>query len=262
VRTHVTAARESATGTRQKVSSRVRRTAGGAAREAGWHLAVPVLRRQARHRLPVLEPGAVTVVTVNWNSWEYLVVLLDVVGRRSPDTRILIVDNGSSDGSPDRLRQRLDIERLLLPVNLGHDLALDLGVLRCSTEYVVTLDVDAFPLRDDWLDQLLQPLQQGAQIYGARLWRPFVHPCCLAMRTSHFVEQEHSFRSRYWVTPGTEDSRHDVGEDMLGRPSALHFFTITSQRGPGDVGPVFDDLVHHNFYATRFASVSHLKFAG
>ena len=31
---------------------------------------------------------------------------------------------------------------------------------------------------------------------------------------------------------------------------------MTSQRGPGDVGTVFGDLVYHNFYATRFGATS------
>ena len=37
-------------------------------------------------------------------------------------------------------------------------------------------------------------------------------------------------------------------------PGRLHFFEPTSQRGPGDVGTVFGDLVYHNFYSTRFGT--------
>ena len=39
-------------------------------------------------------------------------------------------------------------------------------------------------------------------------------------------------------------------------PPNLHYFEVTSQRGPGDVGTVFGDLVYHNFYATRFNATS------
>ena len=35
-------------------------------------------------------------------------------------------------------------------------------------------------------------------------------------------------------------------------PGRLHFFDPTSQRGPGDVGTVFGNIVYHNFYSTRF----------
>src|SRR5215469_7032469 len=156
-----------------------------AARAITWYGVVPLWRMRARRRLGLLTPGAVTVVTVNWNSWRYLSVLIDVVKRRSPEgTSILVVDNASVDGSLDRLSDVSGVSSLRLPFNLGHDIALDLGVLSCHSEYVVTLDVDAFPLHERWLDEILAPLQNGSEISGARLWRPFVHPCCLAMRTS------------------------------------------------------------------------------
>ncbi|ADB73183.1 glycosyltransferase family 2 protein [Geodermatophilus obscurus] len=223
----------------------------------GWRLLVPLLRRRARMRLGRLTPGAVTVITVNWNGLPYLRVLLDVVRRRSPDSvRIVVVDNGSTDGSRDFLRARRDVEPVLLPANLGHDLALDLAVLTCQTEFFITLDVDAFPLTTGWIEKLLAPLVGGtAEISGARLWRPYVHPCCLAMRTARFVRAGHTFRSRYQPGTDTEPARGDVGEEMSAREAPrLHFFEVTSQRGPGDVGTVFGDLVYHNFYGTRFGA--------
>ena len=237
-------------------------TDGAAARKAaqivGWRLAVPAQRARARRRLGRLRPGAATVVTVNWNSWSHLEVLIDVVRRRSPaETRIIAVDNGSVDGSRERIAAREDAEGLLLPVNVGHELAMDLGVLMADTEYVVALDVDAFPLHDDWLDRLLAPLSEGAQVSGARLNRNYVHPCCWAMRFARFVERKHSFRAHYVPRSEGRDASGDVGEEIsTAEAPNVHFFEVTSQRGPGDVGTVFGDLVYHNFYATRFNATS------
>lgn len=227
-----------------------------AARIVGWHAAVPLLRARARSRQ--LEQGQVTVLTVNWNSWGHLAVLIDTVRRRSPpDTRIMVMDAGSHDESRARLAGDPRVRTVLLPANVGHDLALDLGVLLCNTEYVVTLDVDAFPLHDCWLEELLAPLQMGAQISGARLNRRYVHPCCLAMRTSRFVANGHSFRERYRPRAHGRDASGDVGEELSAREAPdLHFFEITSQRGPVDVGTVFGGLVYHNFYATRFRATA------
>lgn len=229
-----------------------------AAQIAGWRLAVPALRAQARRRLDRLTPGAATIVTVNWNSWSHLEVLIDVVNRRSPaGTRIVAVDNGSVDGSRQRIAERDDVEGLLLPANVGHELAMDLGVLGCETEFVVALDVDAFPLHDDWLERLLAPLDEGAQVAGARLNRSYVHPCCWAMRFARFVERKHSFRAHYVPRAEGRDASGDVGEEISAAEAPnVHFFEITSQRGPGDVGTVFGDLVYHNFYATRFNATS------
>jgi glycosyltransferase involved in cell wall biosynthesis len=234
------------------------------ARGLGWRVVVPLLRALARARTGVRghrrtgarRPGAATVVTVNWNSWTHLRVLIDVVRRRSPPfTRILVVDNGSQDESRDRLSQLSDrnVRAVRLPLNLGHDLALDIGVLLCDTEFVVVLDVDAFPLHDGWLAELLGPLERGAQVSGARLNRRYVHPCCWAMRTARFASERHSFRSRYRPRAAGADASGDVGEEISAREAPnLHFLEISSQRGPQDVGTVFGELVYHNFYATRF----------
>lgn len=224
----------------------------------GWRLAVPALRARARRRLDRLRPGAATIVTVNWNSWPHLEVLIDVVRRRSPEgTRILAVDNGSVDGSRERLAGRDDVSALALPVNVGHELAMDLGVLLVDTEFVVALDVDAFPLHEDWLERLLAPLDEGATVSGARLNREYVHPCCWAMRTARFVERGHSFRSNYVPRSEGRDASGDVGEQISAAEAPnVHFFEVSSQRGPGDVGTVFGDLVYHNFYATRFNATS------
>src|SRR3954451_21498907 len=106
----------------------------------GWRLLVPALRARSRRRRARLQPGATTVVTVNWSSWPHLEVLIDVVRRRSPaGTRIIAVDDGSKDESRARLGGRSDVKALKLPLNLGHELAMDIGVLQVETEFVVAL---------------------------------------------------------------------------------------------------------------------------
>jgi glycosyltransferase involved in cell wall biosynthesis len=246
--------------------SRLRAIAGGAFHRTvqafGWRLAIPFLRARARRRWRA--PGVATIVTVNWNSWEHCAVLIDVVRRRSPrGTRIIVVDNGSVDGSRERLSGRRDVTAVRLPLNVGHELALDVGVLLCETEFVVALDVDAFPLHDRWLEELLAPLSGGVQVSGARLNREYVHPCCWAMRTARFVGEGHSFRSHYAPRSEGSDASGDVGEEISAREAPhVRFFEITRQRGPGDVGTVFGDLVYHNFYGTRFNATAERTLDG
>lgn len=217
-------------------------------------MVLPALRIRARRGVGRLVPGATTIVTVNWNSAEHLEVLLRLVRRRSPaGTRILVVDNASNDGTRKLLAAEPGVRSLRLPLNVGHDLALDIGFLLVETEYVVALDVDAFPVHERWLDELLAPLSSGSTIAGARLNRMYVHPCCLALRTARFVERNLSFRANYRPREEGRDASGDLGEEMSAREAPnLHFFDPTSQRGPGDVGTVFGGLVYHNFYSTRF----------
>jgi glycosyltransferase involved in cell wall biosynthesis len=232
------------------------RYGGIVARTVAWHFLVPALRFRAKCRLGSLAANEVTVVTVNWNSRPYLEALLTAVRRYSPaTTRITVVDNGSTDDSEALFGSEPDVRVIRLPLNLGHDLALDVGFLSARTEYVVALDVDAFPIHERWLDEVLAPLSQGCAIAGARLNREYVHPCCLAMRLDRFVARGHSFRGRYRSRIGDQDASGEVGEEMAARERGrLHFFEVTSKRGPGDVGSVFGGFVYHNFYSTRFGS--------
>lgn len=228
------------------------------ARSVLWLCFVPALRLRALARIRRLQPDEATIVTVNWNSAAHLEVLLRLVQRRSPPgTRVLVVDNGSREDPRPLVADRPGVSLLRVPFNVGHDMALDIGFLSVRTEYVVALDVDAFPIDDRWLEELLAPLREGCEVAGARLNRRYVHPCCLAMRTGRFVERKHSFRSRYRPREEGRDASGDVGEEISGRePGKLRFLNPTSQRGPGDVGTVFGDVVYHNFYSTRFQATT------
>lgn len=205
-------------------------------------------------------PG-VTVVTVSWNSLPFLRVMLDATRAMSPsDTEILVVDNGSSDGSVEYLRTRNDVRVMRLPTNVGHGVALDLAMAAVDTEYAALLDVDAFPISDRWLDESIAALNAGAQIAGARMHRNFVHPCFLVTRPRLLHEYGLTFRpvGSLAVSKKKAPLFFDVGEALtqrvilkFGGGRAIHYFEITSLRGPGNAGQVFGDLVYHNLWATH-----------
>ncbi len=201
------------------------------------------------------------MVTVTWNSLPYLRRTLDAVRAMSAvDTEILVVDNGSSDGTREYLTRRSDVRHLQLPVNVGHGVALDLAVPKVDTEILVVLDVDAFPVSRDWLTQSVAALDAGAHVAGAHLHRNFVHPCFLVVRTRTVHDFGLTFRpvgslSRYSTSAPLF---LDVGEGLaqrlivkFGGGRALHFFEPTSVEGPGMAGAVFGGLVYHNMYSTQ-----------
>jgi len=201
------------------------------------------------------------VVTVNWNSLSFLRLTIDAIRATSPaDTEIIVFDNGSSDGSLEYLQSRSDVRTMRSPINLGHGVALDVVIAAVDTEFLVVLDVDAFPISDRWLPESIAALEAGAQVAGARMHRNFVHPCFLVTRTP--VVHRYGLTFRPVGSLATLDSEAplflDVGEALsqrmivkFGGGQALHFFEITSLRGPGGTGAVFGDLVYHNQFATQ-----------
>lgn len=205
-------------------------------------------------------PG-VTVATVTWNSLPYLKVLVEAVRKFSdPTVELLVIDNHSTDGTKEFLEAQPDVRSVMLPMNIGHGLGLDIAMIQAHTEHVVLLDVDAFPITDSWLNSVMGPLSSGSTVAGAHFHRSFIHPCFLAMRRHDFLELGVTF-APIGVAPtfGSAPKRlfMDVGEALSHNVSlangskALHRVPLTSSQGPGVAGSVFGDVVYHNFYSTQ-----------
>ncbi len=216
------------------------------------HLALRPLRRLA---LRAPDRRRFSIVIVNWNSQPFLADVLRAIRRFSPDeVEILVVDNGSADGSRSFLRAQRDVRAVLLPWNLGHAPALDLGFVLARGEYLVALDVDAFPVAEGWLERLAEPLEQGeAEVSGARALRGYVHPCCLMIRRRRFLAMRHTFVSRFRAGAGLGRDYWDTGESISIREGAerLRGIERTSVRGPYALGATFDGIVFHNGCSTR-----------
>ena len=202
-----------------------------------------------------------TVLTVNWNSLPFLRPMVAATRANSPlDTRILVVDNHSTDGSREWLASRPDIRTMALPVNVGHGLALDLATPTVDTEYVAVLDVDAFPISPTWLEESIAALQPVACVAGGKLHRNFIHPSFLVIRTELVHRLKLTFRPWGRITTNRNQAPmfFDVGEMLSqrliireGGSDAIHGFPITELTGPGHAGTVYGGLVYHNMYATQ-----------
>lgn len=98
---------------------------------------------------------SVTVVIVNWNCGDILVKCIDhLLVQTVLPTRILIMDNGSSDDSLKNIPQNDRIEVCRLGSNLGFAAANNRAISLCDTKYIALLNPDAFP-KPDWLERLL-----------------------------------------------------------------------------------------------------------
>lgn len=214
-----------------------------------------------RSRKPKQYRSGCTVITVNWNSLPFLKRTLSAIEAMSPvGTEVVVVDNASTDGSRPYLKEHPQVRTRHLPVNAGHGMALDLAIPTIDTEYVAILDVDAFPVSDQWLQRSIAALNGGAQAAGARLQRNFVHPSFFVARTKVLHDYSLTFKPVGSLARLKTSAPLflDVGEALsqrliikFGGGSALHFFEATSTRGPGLAGSVFGGLVYHNLYATQ-----------
>lgn len=99
----------------------------------------------------MVQPGMVSVVIINFNSRAYIERCISrIEAQNYPQVEILVIDNGSSDGSL-FLVQRMESEgrlRLFAGTNVGSSRANNLGIRESNGEYILVLNADAFPFPD------------------------------------------------------------------------------------------------------------------
>ncbi|NLS76233.1 MAG: glycosyltransferase [Chloroflexi bacterium] len=109
--------------------------------------------------------GHVTVVIVNWNGEGYLERCLSSLRQQTyADFEVLLVDNGSSDGSAALVRERFPEVRLLaLERNAGFATGNNLGIRASQGAYVATLnnDTEAEP---GWLAALVAGMEAAPRV--------------------------------------------------------------------------------------------------
>ena len=129
-------------------------------------------------RPPSARPAAktaadITVVIVNWNGGALLLNCLKHLRRQTlQPTKILVVDNASSDNSLDMLTALPPWPELTIiraGSNLGFAAGNNLAINQCNTEFVALLNPDAFAA-EDWLEQLHTATQShpDAASFGSR----------------------------------------------------------------------------------------------
>lgn len=115
-------------------------------------------------------PPSVTVVIVNWNGGALLLQCLRHLIRQSvAPKRILLMDNGSTDGSAERAQRIPGVTVRRLGANLGFAAANNRALAECDTEYVALLNPDAMP-SSDWLACLLSAARSHPDVaaFGSR----------------------------------------------------------------------------------------------
>jgi GT2 family glycosyltransferase len=99
---------------------------------------------------------AVSVIIVNWNGRQHLPTCLDsLAGQTFRDFEAIVVDNGSTDGSLELVRERYPWVRLVtLPENTGFATGNNRGLAQARGTYLVTLNNDT-RAEPDWLATLV-----------------------------------------------------------------------------------------------------------
>jgi len=107
----------------------------------------------------------VSVIVLSWNSREFLpACLTSVVCQTHPAVELIVVDNGSDDGSADLVREQF-LSAILVEngQNLGFCAGNNIGLKRARGAYIVFLNADA-ALDPSYIEEALKPLLADASI--------------------------------------------------------------------------------------------------
>jgi GT2 family glycosyltransferase len=109
----------------------------------------------------------VSVVIPNWNGAHWLDPCLNALELQTfRDFEVVVVDNGSTDGSVERLRARRDAGSLALrlvelPHNIGFAAGINAGIATCTAEFIAALNNDTEPCAE-WLAALVAALEANS----------------------------------------------------------------------------------------------------
>lgn len=111
----------------------------------------------------------VTVVIPNYNGIEYIKGCLEALYAQREGTckfRVLVVDNGSTDGSVELAKELFPhTEWILLPENTGFCHAVNVGIQAADTPYVILLNNDT-KVYDGFVEGLYHAIEKSPDIFS------------------------------------------------------------------------------------------------
>lgn len=118
----------------------------------------------------------VTIIIPNYNGMEYLPACMEALKRQTcREFSVLVVDNGSGDGSVQWLKQQ-NIPTVFLPENLGFSGAVNIGIKKSSTPFVILLNNDT-QVDKNYVREMLRAARRSPKIFSVsskmvQMYRP------------------------------------------------------------------------------------------
>ena len=121
-------------------------------------------------------PPEVSIVIVTWNGMSYLEACLQAaVAQSGIAAEVIVVDNGSTDGTREFLRERFPMVRTVaLPENRGFAAGSNAGAREARGEFIAFLNNDAIPDRS-WLRALRDGIDVPSRFLLATSRIVYVH---------------------------------------------------------------------------------------
>ena len=124
--------------------------------KGGGGLLLPEIAPQRRRELPTVEIAAVVPA---YNEERRIRGVVDALKRSGAVDQLIVVSDGSTDGTYDAVKDDPAVEAIQLPQNRGKAGAMVAGALRARAEWLLFLDADLIGLSPEHVHGLLRPIR-------------------------------------------------------------------------------------------------------
>lgn len=130
-----------------------------------------------------------SIIIVSWNAREYLLKCLESVILETADhlTEIIVVDNASTDGSPEMVKEYFpDVKLICNDANYGFAKANNIGIKQSSGRYLCFINSDIIVLKGS-IDRMVVYIRQHPEVgmLGPKTLNPdrTLQPSCMGFPT-------------------------------------------------------------------------------
>lgn len=199
----------------------------------------------------------ITIVTVCWNSYDFLELMMESLEIYTHvPYELIVVDNSTEK---EQIHQRTYLRQFFMTKNIGHGEGLNWGLSMVKhMPYVLVLDADCHVLCHNWHDPFIELMKDYDIVAGKGVQVKPIRPCCMFMKRE--MAHEYDWRSTpgykgHRVTPEGFDvgiqAYHKMLEDevkiKLIRSKTNRYETLNGEEWCIDDQP----LVYHHWHGTH-----------
>jgi GT2 family glycosyltransferase len=186
-----------------------------------------------------MSDASVAVVVVNWNHGRFLKGCLDALMAQDHVLDVMVVDNGSTDGSPGWVADHYPAVRLLtFSDNQGFSRAFNCGVRCANAPFLLSLNPDV-TVKPGFISEMVRAAERGGRIgmIAPKLLRAD-NPTILDS-TGLFIDRR---RRPYDRGQGeTDEGQYDTQIDVFGACGAAALYRRTMLEDLAPDGEYFDE---------------------
>ena len=106
-----------------------------------------------------------TIIIPNYNGLKFMEMCMSALEKQTyKDFEILVVDNGSTDGSVEWLKEN-EIPSIFLPENTGFSGAVNVGIKASKTPFVILLNNDT-EAKEGYVEALIREIERSPKIFS------------------------------------------------------------------------------------------------